>query len=54
MNSKHRGKYVDWANDSDYFSKTEFFDVPLVEYNKTIESPANQTNITKRYTEKAA
>ena len=45
--------YFKKSIDPDYFSETEFFNVPLIENTKIIERPADQTTITRRYTEKA-
>ena len=53
MDSDQWGKYIKEAEDPDYFSKTEFFNVPLIENSQVIERPADQTTITKRYTQKA-
>ena len=53
MDSDQWGKYLKLAEDPNYFSKTEFFNVPLIENNELIERPADQTTITKRYTQKA-
>lgn len=53
MDSDQWGEYLREAEDPDYFSNTEFFNVPLIENNQVIERPADQTTITKRYTEKA-
>ena len=53
MDSDQWGKYLKEAEDPDYFSKTEFFNVPLIENTQVIERPADQTTITKRYTQKA-
>ena len=53
MDSDQWGEYLKRSEDPDYFSKTEFFNVPLIENTRVIERPADQTTITKRYTEKA-
>ena len=53
MDSDQWGKYLKLAEDPNYFSKTEFFNVPLIENNELIERPADQTTITNRYTQKA-
>ena len=53
MDSDQWGKYIKEAEDPDYFSKTEFFNIPLIENSQVIERPADQTTITKRYTQKA-
>jgi arylsulfatase A len=53
MNSSNWGQYRKQADDPYYFSKTEYFDVPLIENTTEIERPADQTTITKRYTERA-
>lgn len=53
MDSDQWGEYLREAEDPDYFSNTEFFNVPLIENTQVIERPADQTTITKRYTEKA-
>tara|TARA_A200000113_G_scaffold7233_1_gene7596 strand:- start:305 stop:1705 length:1401 start_codon:yes stop_codon:yes gene_type:complete len=53
MDSDQWGKYVEEAEDPNYFSKTEFFNVPLIENTQVIERPADQTTITRRYTQKA-
>jgi arylsulfatase A-like enzyme len=53
MDSDKWGKYLKEAEDPDYFSKTEFFNVPLIENTQVIERPVDQTTITKRYTQKA-
>ncbi|AZQ59310.1 arylsulfatase [Maribacter sp. MJ134] len=48
---KKSGKeYWNQPNDS---IKTEHFNVPLLRGNKVVERPANQNNITKRYSEEA-
>ena len=53
MDSNQWNEYLKRSEDPEYFSNTEFFNVPLIENNKEIERPANQATITKRYTEKA-
>ena len=53
MDSNQWSEYLKRSEDPEYFSNTEFFNVPLIENNKEIERPANQATITKRYTEKA-
>ena len=53
MDSDQWGEYLKRSEDPNYFSKTEFFNVPLIENTQVIERPADQTTITKRYTEKA-
>ena len=53
MDSDKWEEYLKQSEDPDYFSKTEFFNVPLIENADIIERPADQTTITKRYTEKA-
>ena len=53
MDSDKWGEYLEQSEDPDYFSNTEFFNVPLIENADIIERPADQTTITKRYTEKA-
>ena len=53
MDSDKWDEYLKQSEDPDYFSKTEFFNVPLIENTDIIERPADQTTITKRYTEKA-
>lgn len=53
MDSDQWGEYLREAEDPDYFSNTEFFNVPLIENTQVIERPADQTTISKRYTEKA-
>ena len=53
MDSDKWEEYLKQSEDPDYFSKTEFFNVPLIENTDIIERPADQTTITKRYTEKA-
>tara|TARA_B100000963_G_scaffold319256_1_gene300991 strand:- start:4773 stop:6173 length:1401 start_codon:yes stop_codon:yes gene_type:complete len=53
MDSDKWGEYLEQSEDPDYFSNTEFFNVPLIENTDIIERPADQTTITKRYTEKA-
>ena len=53
MDSDQWGEYLKLAEDPNYFSKTEYFNVPLIENTQVIERPADQTTITKRYTEKA-
>ena len=53
MDSDKWEEYLEQSEDPDYFSKTEFFNVPLIENTDIIERPADQTTITKRYTEKA-
>ena len=53
MDSDQWGKYLKLSQDPNYFSKTEFFNVPLIENTQVIERPADQTTITKRYTQKA-
>jgi len=53
MDSNQWGQYLKLAEDPHYFSETEFFNVPLIENTRVIERPADQTTITKRYTQKA-
>ena len=53
MDSDKWDEYLEKTEDPDYFSKTEFFNVPLIENTNVIERPADQTTITKRYTQKA-
>lgn len=53
MDSDQWGEYLKRSEDPNYFSITEFFNVPLIENTQVIERPADQTTITKRYTEKA-
>ena len=53
MDSDKWEEYLKQSEDPDYFSKTEFFNVPLIENTDIIERPADQTTITKRYTQKA-
>ena len=53
MDSKSWDKYKDWSNDPNFYSKIDHYNVPLIENKKVIERPADQTTITKRYTEKA-
>ena len=53
MDSDKWDEYLEKAEDPAYFSKTEFFNVPLIENTNVIERPADQTTITKRYTQKA-
>jgi arylsulfatase A-like enzyme len=49
----------DWSNyrkladDPDFLTKTEGYNVPLLENTEIIERPADQNTITRRYTEKA-
>lgn len=47
------GEYLKNADDPNYFSEIDYFDVPLIENTTTIERPTDQTTITKRYTERA-
>lgn len=53
MDSKSWGKYLERSEDPHYFTNTEYFNVPLIENTEVIERPADQTTITKRYTQKA-
>ena len=53
MDSNNWNEYQKQSTDPDYFSETEFFNVPLIENSQVIERPADQTTITKRYTQKA-
>ena len=53
MDSNQWGEYLKQSANPDYFSNTEFFNVPLIENTQVIERPANQTTITRRYTQKA-
>ena len=53
MDSNNWNEYQKQSADPDYFSETEFFNVPLIENSQVIERPADQTTITKRYTQKA-
>lgn len=53
MDSKYWGKYLERSEDPHYFTNTEYFNVPLIENTEVIERPADQTTITKRYTQKA-
>ena len=46
-------EYLEKADDPNYFSDVNRFDVPLIENTIEIERPANQLTITKRYTERA-
>ncbi|MDG2396695.1 MAG: sulfatase [Flavobacteriaceae bacterium] len=51
-----RGTFMEYYNNSinsDYIAKIEGFNVPIIENTKDIERPADQTTITKRYTERA-
>ena len=47
------GKNLENSEDPNYIAPIEKFKVPLIENTTEIERPADQTNITKRYTERA-
>jgi arylsulfatase A-like enzyme len=53
MDSNQWGEYLKKSENPDYYSNTKFYNVPLIENTEVIERPADQTTITKRYTQKA-
>lgn len=53
MDSKNFVKYAKEARDPYFFTQIENYQVPLIENEEVIERPADQTTITRRYTEQA-
>lgn len=50
---KDAPKYWEQTDNPNYLSDINYFNVPLLENEKEIERPTDQTTITRRYTEKA-